>query len=141
MHRLTVADYAALSVRLAASPNNAAATAVLSEAGLTQAQWDAEEQAWEAELSRAMDREDEVPQILLVYFDAIQAAQHALSKTGLTLEVFADILSQIRRGAALDHVLRRHGVMLPDFLAAQTFWMQRAFSDPEVRRALEGITE
>ncbi len=147
MPRLTVTEYAALSVRLAhantslpeAGPAAAQSRAqqLLSIAGITSEQWDAEVAHWEEELSRAIDREDEVPQLLLDYSAAIQQTQAALSGAPIALETFSQILGNVQRGVPLDQALRQHHLSLPEFLSAQRHWMTLAASDPQVRYALE----
>lgn len=139
MSRLTVTEYAQLSVQLAhaASLPGVSADRLLNEAGLTSTEWDAETQHWEAEISRAIELEDEVPQLLLDYSAAVQTAQAALVGGPLELETFSQILGEMQRGTPLDHALRQRHISLPDFLTAQRHWMTEAMSDPSVREALE----
>lgn len=139
MSRLTVTEYAQLSIRLAhaATIPTASADRLLREAQLTAAEWDAEAQHWEAEISRCLDHEDEVPQLLLDYSQAVQAAQAALAGGPIELETFSQILGEMQRGTPLDHALRQRHVSLPDFLTAQRHWMTEAMSNPAVREALE----
>lgn len=148
MPRLTITEYAALSVQLAhasaaqTSPSARTSIArpvarVLADASLTADEWDAETLHWESALSDALDHEDEVPQLVLDYSMAIQAAQNALAGAPLALEIFSQILGEVQRGALLDPILRQHHLTLPEFLSAQRHWMMLAASDPEVRLALE----
>lgn len=139
MSRLTVTEYAQLSVQLAhaAATPGASADRLLLEAQLTAEEWDAETLYWEAEMSRALDHEDEVPQLLLDYSGAVQAAQAALVGGPLELETFSQILGEMQRGTPLDHALRQRHISLPDFLTAQRHWMTQAMADPSVRDALE----
>lgn len=149
MLRLTIKEYAELSVRLAhvsttvgaANPASPAITVALAralqQAGLTEKEWDAESSHWEDELSLALEQEDEVSPLILEYSAAVQAAQNALAGAPLALETFSHILGEVQRGTPLDHVLRQRHISLPEFLSAQRHWMARAAADPEVRLALE----
>lgn len=148
MPRLTIVEYATLSVRLAnigagAVPGSIASRALdanvvrlLQQVGLTPEEWDAEVEQWEAALSQALDQEDEVPQLVLEYSRAVQAAQDALASP-IALEVFSQVLGEVQRGTPLDQALRQRHISLPDFLSAQRHWMDRAGSEPQVRLALE----
>jgi hypothetical protein len=149
MSRLTVIEYATISVRLAhvsaiaGLANSTGVTAaqaigkVLREVDLTEEAWDAESSYWEDELSQALEREEDAPQLVLDYSMAIQAAQNALAGGPIALEIFSQILGDVQRGAALDHVLRRRHISLPEFLNAQRHWMTLAAAEPSVRFALE----
>jgi hypothetical protein len=150
MPRLTVKEYAALSARLAhisasaggASDANAHGTSAalaqaLHQTGVTADEWDAESSYWEDELSQALDRDEDVPQLVLDYSTAIQAAQNALAGVPLALEAFSQILGEVQRGAPLDQVLRQRHISLAEFLSAQRHWMVRAAAEPDVRLALE----
>lgn len=148
MPRLTIAEYAALSVRLAhvsaltanaSAPNagNASIARLLRDANLTETEWDAESSYWENELSEALEREEDVPQIVLDYSAAIQTAQNLLAGGPIALETFSQILGEVQRGTALDHALRQRQISLPEFLSAQRHWMAQAATEPAIRLALE----
>lgn len=148
MPRLTIVEYATLSVRLAnigagAPPGSdasrdlgASLVGLLQEIGLTTEEWDAEVDHWEEALSQALDHDDEVPQLVLDYSRAVQAAQGALASP-IGLETFSQVLGEVQRGTPLDQALRQRHISLPDFLSAQRHWMERAAAEPEVRLALE----
>lgn len=149
MPRLTIKEYAELSVRLAhvsttvgaSDPASPAITAALDralqQAGLTADEWDAESRYWEDELSLALEQEDDVSPLILAYSMAVQTAQSALAGGPITLETFSQVLGEVQRGTPLDVVLRQRHISLPEFLSAQSHWMTRAAAEPDVRRALE----
>jgi hypothetical protein len=141
MSRLTITEYATLSVQLAvvsasAGPLNATEE-LLRRANLSEEEWECEVAYWEAELSQALDFDDQLPDLLVTYSQAVQAAQQRLSSGPVPLTAFASVLAEVRQGVQLDQVLRRHHIGLPDFLAAQRWWLDRAIADPEIRHVLE----
>jgi hypothetical protein len=143
MPRLTVEEYATLSTELASLANKRpeqvqdAVTRRLGQARLSADDWDAEMTYWEAELSAATEHEDQLPNVLVAYSSAVQAAQERLSSSGVSLERFAELLAAVRHGAPLDQLLKRYQLTLEDFLTAQRRWLAAASSDPEVRRVLD----
>jgi hypothetical protein len=143
MPRLTVAEYATLATELAAlatrQPEQARETLTrrLDQAHLSSEDWDAEVAYWEAELSAATEHDDQVPDVLVAYSLAVQAAQERLSSCRVSLERFAKLLVEVRDGTPLDPLLRRNQLSLEDFLSAQRRWLAEASRDPEVRRVLD----
>ncbi len=141
MPRLTVTEYATLSVQLAMASNSVghvnASEELLRQANLSEEEWEREVNHWEAELSEALDFDDQLPEVLVTYSQAVQAAQERLSSGPVALATFASVLAEVRQGVQLDQVLRRHHIGLTDFLAAQRRWLDQAIADPEVRHVLE----
>lgn len=143
MPRLTVEEYATLATELAAlatrQPELARETLArrLGQAHLSPEDWDAEVAYWEAELSAATEQDDKVPDVLVAYSLAVQAAQERLSSCRVSLELFATLLAEVRHGSPLDPLLTRNQLSLEDFLSAQRRWLAEASRDPEVRRVLD----
>lgn len=143
MARLTIAEYASLSVQLANANAHSDSSAhstpseVLRSAGLTQEEWEAEAAQWEAQLSEAMANDDELPELLVSYSQAVQEAQQQLSSRTIPLPTFAALLADLQHGVPFDQLLKRHQLSLADFLTAQRHWMSQAAFSAEVRLVLE----
>jgi hypothetical protein len=146
MARLTITEYASLSVQLAnvsATPETSGATSpseVLRAAGLTQEQWEAEVEHWEEQLSHALDTDEELPALLVSYSQAVQEAQQRLSSRTVSLTTFAALLGDLQRGEPLDQLLKRHQLSFAEFLTAQRHWMSQAALSADVRQVLESAS-
>lgn len=143
MARLTIAEYASLSVQLANAsahpdaPTHTSAAEVLRAAALTQEEWEAESAHWEDQLSEAMDSDEELPELVIAYSRAVQEAQQRLSSRTISLTAFASLLEELQRGVPFDQLLKRHQLSLAEFLTAQHHWMSQAAFSAEVRQVLE----
>jgi hypothetical protein len=127
-----VRAYAALSARLAET--DADREALLAEHGLDEDGWDEIDDAWQARLSEAEDAtgdEDAVPLLVKEHAEAFAQAQATRVSAGppLTLERFIEITLDVQRGQDTQHVLKRNGTTLHDYLRAQQHWLKKMMED------------
>jgi hypothetical protein len=120
--------YAALAAALAeAGPDRAR---VLAARGLTEAQWEALDQAWQARLSEEGEENAAgVPALLAAYAEAFARAQRARARAVMPFERFVEAAREMQRGADLARVLQRLDMSLPDFMASQQHWTARMLED------------
>lgn len=142
--RMDVRAYAALSARLAEPDADRAA--LLAEHGLDEDGWDEIDDAWQARLSEAVDAmgdEESVPLLVKEHADAFAEAQAARVSPGepLSLERFVEVTLDIQRGQDIQHVLKRNGTTLHDYLRAQQHWLKKMMDDAALaarfQRAME----
>lgn len=131
-----VRAYATLAVRL--SEPDADRAAILAEHGLDEDGWDELDDAWQARLSAAVDEvgeDDSVPMLVKEHADAFAAAQAARVSPGppLTFERFIEVTHDIQRGHDIQHVLKRNGTTLHDYLRAQQHWLKVMMDDADLQ--------
>jgi len=131
-----VRAYATLAVRLAEPDCDRAA--ILAENDLDEDAWDALDDQWQARLSAAVDEigeDDSVPLLVKEHADAFAAAQAARVRPGppLSFERFVEITHEIQRGHDIQHVLKRSGTTLHDYLRAEQHWLHVMMDDPALQ--------
>lgn len=137
---MDVRAYATLSARLAEPDADRAA--LLAEHGLDEDGWDEIDDAWQARLSEAEDAvgdEDAVPLLVKEHAEAFAQAQAARVSPGepLSLERFVEITLDVQRGQDTQHVLKRHGTTLHDYLRAQQHWLKKMMGDDALAARFE----
>jgi hypothetical protein len=124
--------YMALVAALAAP--GADPEALFGLAGLDETQWEAIEAGWQARLSEAMASDDEgVPPLVSAYAEAFtraQGVQGALGGPPLSFERFVEATRALQASADVTQELRRLGLGLEQFLAAQRHWVKAIAADP-----------
>jgi hypothetical protein len=129
--------YAALAVRLAEP--DADRTALLAEHGLDEDAWDLLDDAWQERLSAAIDAmgdSDAVPPLVKEHADAFAQEQALRVAAGapMTFERFVEVTHDIQRGHDIQHLLKRNGTTLHDYLRAEQHWLKRMLDDPELQK-------
>jgi hypothetical protein len=139
-----LAVYAALAAELADATADRAAA--LARHGLDEDGWEAIDDAWQARLSACADDDDGdgVPALVLAHAEAFGRAHRARAGEGLgvtlgaggvvvggvlSFERFLELARAMKRGTDLAMLLRRMGVRLEDYLAAQAHWTARMLED------------
>lgn len=131
--QVDVRAYAKLSVRLAEP--GADRDAILAEVGLDEESWEQLDDAWQARLSEATELigdEESVPPLVKEHADAFAEAQaeRASLVPTLSFDRFIEVTLEIQRGQEPQHVLKRTGTTLHDYLRAQQHWLKEMMSDP-----------
>lgn len=139
-----VRAYAGLAVRLAEP--DADRTELLATQGLDEDSWDEIDDAWQARLSEAVDAMgdvDTVPPLVQEHAEAFAKAQAERVSGGapLTFERFIEVTVEIQRGHDIQHVLKRNGTTLHDYLRAEHHWLKQMMDDAALQtrfhRAME----
>jgi hypothetical protein len=114
--------------------------AALAAAGLTDDDWEAIDDAWQARLSAAeaeAEGSDGIPPLVAAHAEAFARAQRARAGGVLPFERFATAARELRRGGDLSSTLRRLDLTLATYLAAQAHWTARMLEDEELARRFE----
>jgi hypothetical protein len=127
-----VCAYAVLSVELAQP--DADREAILAAHGLDEDAWDAMDDGWQARLSDAVEsagEEDKLPLLVQEHAEAFARAQAERVSPGapLSFERFIEITHDIQRGQDAQHVMKRNGTTLHDYLRAEQHWLKRMMDD------------
>ena len=132
---LDVRAYAALLAALAnAGPSRAA---VLGAHGLDEASWGELDDAWQAQLSGALDDEGEGVPALIAAFDEAFTEARAAGTLPLDLARFAAITRRLEAGADLEALLRESSLGLDDLAGANAYWRPRLARDEDLRARFE----
>jgi hypothetical protein len=131
-----VRAYAVLAVRLAEP--DADRSALLAAQGLDEDSWDRLDDVWQERLSaaiEAMGDSDAVPPLVKEHADAFAQEQAARVSAGapLTFERFIEVTHEIQRGHDIQHVLKRNGTTLHDYLRAEQHWLTRMMDDADLQ--------
>ncbi|HMA92489.1 MAG TPA: hypothetical protein VKP30_07375 [Polyangiaceae bacterium] len=106
------------------------ADTVLARFGLTEAEWDALEDACDARLN-SEDNDDEKT---LGYLGQIAQGLHAnhssTDEPGIDFDTWLAVTRACRTGAQFEAQLATRKIALQDFLSAQAHWIQRMAGDP-----------
>jgi hypothetical protein len=131
----TIEAYAVVMAELAAAGD--ARAEVLARHELDEASWDALDRQFQAELSAALDPDDDgVPAILSAYAAAYEAAQRA-GGPPIAIERFAEVTRLLSASGDLRASLARVGVSLADYVRASEHWARRMAEDAELERRFE----
>jgi hypothetical protein len=123
--------------------------ALLAQAGLDEARWEEVDDAWQTKLSEEEasgpapeDGGDPVPPIVRAFDAAMARAQKASARTApVPFARFALALREMQRHADTAEALRRAGMTMGEFLAANQYWTKEVVSDPELEAELRRILE
>ncbi len=131
-----VRAYAALAVRLAQP--DADRDALLAEHGLDEDTWDRLDDVWQERLSAAVEEmgdSDAVPPLVKEHADAFAREQAVRVSAGapMTFERFIEVTHDIQRGNDVQHVLKRNGTNLHEYLRAEQHWLKRMMDDPDLQ--------
>jgi len=121
-----------LSVRLAEP--DVVRDELLAAHGLDEDSWDQLDDTWQARLSdaiEAMGEADTVPPLVAEHAEAFARAQAERVSVGapLTFERFIEVTMDIQRGQDIQHVLKRNGTTLHDYLRAEHHWLKQMMDD------------
>lgn len=131
-----VRAYAELSVILAEP--DADRVALLAERGLDEDAWDEIDDLWQTRLSEAIEvlgEVDTVPPLVQEHAEAFAKVQAARVATGapLSFERFIEVTRELQRGHDIQHVLKRNGTTLHDYLRAEQHWLKQMMNDPALQ--------
>ncbi len=134
--RTDVRAYAELSARLAQP--SADRDVLLAEHGTSEDEWDEIDDVWQARLSEAVDAigdSDVVPPLVNEHAEAFAKAQamYVNANAPMEFEAFIALTLEIQRGQEVQHVLKRNGTDLHEYLRAQRFWLTRMMEDPAMQ--------
>lgn len=138
--KLDLTSYAGLLAAFAHDPSSR--EALLAEQGLSEADWLALDEHWQAELDGdedgdAEEAEAQVPERLLAFNQAFSEAQQRLAGAPLSLSRYLDVLKQLRAGRELNQALAEAQISLSSYLVSHTHWTRRAQEDDAVREAIQ----
>jgi hypothetical protein len=139
--RMPLEAYAALRARLA--QDHVDRDALLAEHGLDEESWDLVDDAWQAQLSLALEADgDDLPAEVLRYAEAVARAQRDAPGKLLGLEQFAACTRALRQARDPKLALEKHGVTLTEYLKANQHWSPQLATDHPLaarfRAALKG---
>ena len=134
---LTIEAYAQVMAELASAGDGRAA--VLARHGLDEARWEAIDARWQAELSAALDVDDDgVPAILSAYAAAYEAAQRAIAPP-IPLDQFAQVTRLLQASGDLRASLAKVGVTLADYVRGSEHWSRRLAGDEALERRFHDV--
>jgi hypothetical protein len=133
--RFDLETYARLRAELACDGVNR--QAVLARYGLDEDGWDAIDDRFQADLSRALaaPHGDEVPAIVLRYAEAFAMTQRDAPAAVLSLERFAACTRALERARDPHLALSKLGATLTDYLKSNQHWSPKLATDPELANA------
>ncbi|MFT3772981.1 MAG: hypothetical protein QM820_46960 [Minicystis sp.] len=135
--KLSIERYAAVMAELAAAGD--ARGVVLARHGLDEARWDAVDTYWQAQISAALDQEDDgVAEIISAYAAAYEAAQRALAPP-ISIEQFAMVTRLLQTSGDLRAALAKVGVSLADYVRGTEHWSRQLATDPDVERRFDDV--
>jgi hypothetical protein len=133
----TIEAYAQVMAELASAGE--ARAPVLARHGLDESSWAAVDDHWQAELSAALDPEDDgVPEILSAYAAAYEAAQRALAPP-ISIEQLAQVTRLIGASGDVRAALAKVGVTLADYVRGTEHWSRQLVADPELERRFNDV--
>ena len=132
---LTLEAYAQVMAELASAGE--AREAALARHGLDEARWEAIDAHFQAELSAALDVDDDgIPAILSAYAAAYEAAQRALAPP-ISIEQFARVTRLLQASGDVRASLAKVGVTLADYVRGSEHWSRRLAGDEELERRFQ----
>jgi len=136
---LSIESYATLRARLA--QDGVDRDALLAEHGLDEDRWDAVDDVWQEELSRALDRPgDDVPDMWLRYAGAFSRAQRDAPARVLSVELFG-ACTRVLQGARDPRLaLEKMGVTLTEYLKANQIWSPQIVKDKAIAACFHAAT-
>lgn len=144
---VTIEAYAQVMAELASAGEGRAAghaggdprAPVLARHGLDEASWAAIDDRWQAELSAALDPDDDgVPEILSAYAAAYEAAQRALAPP-ISIEQLAQVTRLLHASGDVRAALAKVGVTLADYVRGTEHWSRQLAQDPELERRFDDV--
>jgi hypothetical protein len=131
MAALDLEAYARLRAQLA--QDGVDRDALLAQHGLDEDSWDALDDRFQAELSRALDSDDDgVPDAVLRYTNAFCETQRDAPGRLLSLEQFAQATRAVRGANDPRLALEKLGVTMTEFLKANQHWSPKLGHDPKL---------
>jgi hypothetical protein len=126
-----VERYAEIAAALASSDDRGG---VLAQYGLTEEVWEAEDEAWQARLSEAVEafEDDGVPEIIDRFNQAFTAARERFSAKVMSFDKFVEVTRALQRSHDVPRTLESHGVTFPMFIQANQHWAPKIATDPEL---------
>jgi hypothetical protein len=132
---LSIEAYAQVMAELASAGD--ARAAALARHGLDEARWEAIDARWQAEISAALDADDDgIPAILSAYAAAYEAAQRALAPP-ISIEQFARVTRLLQASGDVRASLAKVGVTLADYVRGSEHWSRRLAGDEELERRFQ----
>ena len=134
---MTIEEYAALQVALT---EGSARDEVLHRFGLDEASYAEIDDAFQAELGRAIEADgDGIPPLLAKYDRALRDARRA-SAPAMSFEIFASITAELAISMDPRPVLARRGVSFEAYLKASQHWTAIIAADPVFEARFRRIT-
>ncbi len=134
---MTLEAYAQVMAELASAGE--AREAALARHGLDEARWEAIDAHWQAELSAALDVDDDgIPEVLSAYASAYEAAQRALAPP-ISIEQFAQVTRLLQASGDVRASLAKVGVTLADYVRGSEHWSRRLAGDEELERRFQEL--